>query len=737
VALLQEALLGRLGSRFSLNFRPREHRVYISPMGRFYDKPLQLGLGLEVKGKEFLLPFCDRGKKTQLFSPVSQEFLLEGLRFTARDMVLGVEFVCTIHSPFYPGDKKVSGAPFYYLDLEIRSFLHGRKEFVPVSGKWVCRLAGVKGISLEHSGAKLKIQSALVKDCWYNTSECPRAAKSCFSEGVFTGEVGIFSGTEDADWQGKKEKNGTVLKKKFQLVSPRQVITERLIITGYQPGAVMKVKDRPCAFLYTRWFPDTDAVLAFARAEREKLVAKTALFTETVTRSSLDSNIQSLLACGFQNYLANSWWVCSQDGKTEGFFIWEGWCAFHSTLDVEYNNAWFPLLYWPELLEKQFDFWFQALLPEGFPSHDLGVLLEVKKQVYPHHMQVEESCNLLLLAYALWRFRDWKGWREYMPDLLRVTDYLLTVDTTGNGYPDRGVANSIDDATATVQYAGEQTYLAVKIFSALTAFSELSKDFRQFSGKTIPQEKEAAAMREKIIKTMEDQAWQGNYYMVCLPSRRENLRDVWTGKEIDHEELAGWNASSLYTANGLLFLLAAGLEPPLNYDRLRTDLVNAREAGRTLFGATHSSFDRNSVWLSQNIWSDLVACYLRLDFLGAAGCCWDFLQWENTQARGGCYVDSYGWNWLSYYPRGATAFGFLAALAGMRVNAQEKIVTLAPPRLPCRCPLLPLADWEKGEVPWIDFSFAEGKLQYCVAQKPAGEWKIKISSEKAGSCYQR
>src|SRR5690606_21717290 len=97
---------------------------------------------------------------------------------------------------------------------------------------------------------------------------------------------------------------------------------------------------------------------------------------------------KSLVACGFQNYLVNTWWV--EGAQQDHFFVWEGWGAFHSTLDVEYNSAWFALLYWPELLEKQMEAWVRSFRPGGYPSHDVGILLEVKKQVYPHDMPVEE-----------------------------------------------------------------------------------------------------------------------------------------------------------------------------------------------------------------------------------------------------------------------------------------------------------------------------------------------------------
>ena len=58
MGLLQEALIGRLGSRFSLNLRPRERKIYLSPMGRFYDQPVEIGIGLRLKWKNLYFTFC-------------------------------------------------------------------------------------------------------------------------------------------------------------------------------------------------------------------------------------------------------------------------------------------------------------------------------------------------------------------------------------------------------------------------------------------------------------------------------------------------------------------------------------------------------------------------------------------------------------------------------------------------------------------------------------------------------
>lgn len=721
MGLLQEALVGRLGSRFSLNFRPREHKVYLSPLGRFYDQPVELYIGLRLGEKTYILPFAESDGFV-VFSHVEQEFLVEGLEYKARDAELGLEFICRIHAPFYPENRQISSAPFFYVDLSIRSFIHGRSSFQPIKGEWVFGLSQAE--IDDEQNICLHMASNLDKNCWYYSGECPPESRSPFSESTFLGEVKVCPLEQNSQWHTAADLKNVCFNKPFKLESAEQILQETLIIAGFQPGTVLKAWQNECQFLYTEYFKNIDAVIEYARSERNDLLQKTALFSETINRSSISEASRSLIACGFQNYLANSWWVQNDDGE-DWFFIWEGWCSFHSTLDVEYNSSWFALLFWPELLEKQLNAWFQNIQPEGFPSHDIGILLEVNSQVYPHHMPVEESCNLLLVTYALWRFRDYQDWRRNLPEILKVVKYLLTTDTTGNGYPNVGVANTVDDASAPVQFAKEQTYLAVKVLAALSAFLELTGEIQETKTSKELADK-SRTMIAKIKHTMETIAWLGDHYAVCLPQSATDLRDVWTGEKIDSDQLNGWNAYSLYTTNGLLFLLATGVKPDLNYERLLVDLQNSLSKSITSYGCTHSSIDRSNVWLSQNFWRDQIAGYLGIDLLDMAERYWRFLEWENSQGRGGCFVDTYGWNWLSYYPRGVTTIGVLASALGMRINAATKTIELAPVRLPCRFPLTILADWEKGSIPWVECWTEQGKILWRLEGRVPTDWHIQL-----------
>ena len=79
---------------------------------------------------------------------------------------------------------------------------------------------------------------------------------------------------------------------------------------------------------------------------------------------------------------------------------------YHSTLDVEYSNAFFYLSFWPDLLKTQLEEWavFEKESELGkFMSHDMGSSTGSRGMAYIHDMPVEENADYLLLLYSYWK----------------------------------------------------------------------------------------------------------------------------------------------------------------------------------------------------------------------------------------------------------------------------------------------------------------------------------------------
>src|SRR5699024_11094414 len=100
--------------------------------------------------------------------------------------------------------------------------------------------------------------------------------------------------------------------------------------------------------------------------------------------------------------------------------------------------------------------------------------------------------------------------QEHMNVLSRLAKKILDADTTGNGIPNTGTDNTIDDAVPAIQNAKEQTYLALKSACALQAFAEMAQE--------LGCEPEVSAARERaaqICRSVDALLWRGDHYAVC------------------------------------------------------------------------------------------------------------------------------------------------------------------------------------------------------------------------------
>ncbi|MCK7485581.1 MAG: DUF4965 domain-containing protein [Bacillus subtilis] len=381
-------------------------------------------------------------------------------------------------------------------------------------------------------------------------------------------------------------------------------------------------------------------------------------------------------------------------------------CLFHSTVDVEYNLGVFYYLLWPELLEIMFRHWKDAMRPHNI-AHDIGAILDANGAAYPHEMEIEENCNFILMIYAYQRmFNRQDLVRDYLPVIETLIRFNVSCDKTGNGLPNAGTANTIDDSSDDVQFAEEQIYIGIKEYAAYLAAGEL---FTQHQDPELARLCEGEAT--KIRTSIEQSGWLSDHYGVTLRSAFGSIHSDSLYKAMGaNASSSGKDAYSIYTANGLFYLMFVGQDIRWDLSRLKTDIVSADRACSTPFGGTHSSVDTSNVWISQNIWRDLCAGYLGVDLTANIQKYWAFERYENQGARGGCFIDTYGWNKLNYYPRGITAIGYLAAIGGLSVDGIAKVVRLRPAKVPLTVLLLPFADWSTGVVPKAVFTLEDGNV---------------------------
>ena len=484
-------------------------------------------------------------------------------------------------------------------------------------------------------------------------------------------------------------------------------LTAHFALVGHCTDTTLTVNDAPHTFAYVEHFPTADAVMDYVRGQEATLRARTAFFEQCFTAASLGPATVALISQGWQGYLTNTWHTAPADGSGEPWFsVWEGNCLYHSTVDVEYHNAIALLQIWPDLLRMQLAQWAAAVDANGVVPHDLGVGLTAgRTQAYPHPMPVEECANFLILLFAYWRITDdWDSVAAHLDVVRRVCTALLEFDADGDGFHESGTANTIDDAGPAVQFAPKQTYLAVKACAALEGVALIAEEAADDTWARTCRDR-AAAGRD----TLDAHAWDGRAYRVSLLHETDTAENPWTGTA-HPAPLGDVAAYSPWTTLGLLYpALVDGL-PDIDPAHVRADLLAALEACAGPWGSRHSSVEPVRGWISQNIARDIVAAYFGIDLLSQSSRYWGFQQAQNTSGAGGAFVDTMAANFLGYYPRGAVAMGLVAAAAGLRLDRAAERLTLSPPRVPARVPLLALADWEHGRVPWATFRLGAGRV---------------------------
>lgn len=694
--------LARLGSRYSIIFDPHQRRVHYGALGLMRQEQCQLVVGLDNgQGAYSTLPFCDEGQK---FRILDQRQTMTSLVFEGHSMANGVKLTARITAPFWPQDERTSLVPAYLFTFHLEAIGGVRWEgWAGGKRKGVLRL-GLRlpkgearrqggGVSLTydvHVGKEMKTGEGGAERSYAPDSRCVPV------EGQATDLLMPLG-------SGWRVRDG-MLELPYDLDAEKELEGAAMLV-GYVGTPLFERFGQPMRLKYAGFWKSARDVAGWVARNAEDLLRKSEGFDRLWAESSLPLAAQELSATSFQSYLMNTLWCEGAKGSRirQWFSVWEGSCWFNSTVDVTYNEALFYFSCWPELLEMIFSEWIHHTdkAEEGrVLHHDMGGGWTANGQSYPHAMPVEENSNWLLLLFAHGKWWGREELYETYADFNReMVKYLLWADSTGNGFPDRGTANTIDDATPAVQYGRDNVYLGIKRLAALHAARRMFEAIgdRDYARK-------CATQVAKAVKTL-NSGWLKDHWGVCLDKSAKGLLDCWTNKPLPYKVLPGWDAYSLYTTNGLLYLMMVDdLPEGLDAAKLRLDVVNATRRSMTRYGCGHSSLDKKNMWVSMNVWRDCAAAYLGVDMTANCERYWAQQLFANGPGaeKPNCFTETSLTNNLVWYPRNTAMFGFLLSLPRLTRNCGRKQRDKVDPVGPGRWPLLPLANWKKGQVTFLN-----------------------------------
>jgi len=705
-----------LGARHGLFFDPSKHQANILRYSYYPGRPICLEAGVRVLGRSIVFPMAmDRGEE---FNFVDQEMSPTSMTLVGLDPHTALKATLVIRTPFRPRDDDFSTTPVITFELSVERLPGGFRWYgnpkEPVEGEVFIRITGPEVGIEPHGSDAHRLTHDCVVNSWSYTDKTwegnAHRSRRVASEDrlVWFGDAG-----------GRRMHDGANLP--FTLAHGQSGPTLRMAWCAHG-GPVLEVLGEACSFRYARNFADVDAVADWARNNFDEISENSARVDPLLAPAQLSVAQQRLLSQTLHSWLINTWWVDRPGNKGDWFSVWEGSCHFHSTVDVEYTQGPFYLAVWPELLEKELNQWPEFRLPgermlghagrgTAYLAHDMGSDGACNKPIYGHDMPVEEGTNYVILAYALWKRTGLDSFLTRHAELVReICDFCIACDSTGNGLPDQGCANTIDDAAPAIQYGKEQVYLAVKSMVTLMTGAEILNNYKP--GTDVSRYTETA---EKIRSELEGRGFADDHYVVVMDASAEGVVDGWTGKEYEGGELPGWDATHIYTVNGLALLDMIGFRSGLDDSRLLLDMQMGVARAMTRFGCSHSDYSPEDLgasvpglavpaqktgWISMNMLRDIAAGYRGLDLSTLADRYWDWQATTNTQEC--CiFFETFHGNNLNYYPRGVAIFGLCDSLGRVVIDGQKKTVDVDPLPAGVGLPVLLLADWKKGGAPLI------------------------------------
>ncbi len=659
MSVLIETVLGRLGSRFSLSFHPCRKQLWTSPLGRLYDRPIRLEISMVAGDKRLMWPFSS-GEQMDV---CEQQMTMTSVGFRCISVSLGVELLIRFVAPFYPQDEKLSVAPFFYIDLVCKP-MSGATE--RTAGEIKVALLGSEDDVVARDGSGVTLQGA-----YRLTPDVSSEEADEFSRGDFGGTIAL------APIRGKL----TLKESTFSIpysVDEGATTRATFALAAHCDEPVLEVEGTPHRFRYLRWFPSLADVTAFAKDGEASIAQRSDFFDELFLRSSLGQSAKNLIAHSFQSHLSATWWTEPATGDgAEWFGFWDS-RAFHNAAEAEYASSLLYLNLWPDLLEKQLNQRASLEKESGVLPVNCGRFLSVQSSD-ARPAGVEESCDFLLMLFAHWRW-----WNRFEPIernaslIRRLGGFLLHSD------PARPGRSSV------------QTRLVLKTLCALEAVAVMAEELDD--GDLSDSCRDAVrAMRTQF----EEHAWARDHFIVRLGGSESGEREHY----------------SICTPDGLLHHLMCDSFPELDYGRFRQDILSSASNTLSRYGSAAAAAEPERFSILDNVWRDVVAAYLGIDFSRMTERYRDFCVSANASEPGGRRVDPPSSPNLLSDARGASTMGLLQALLGLKLDRVERSITISPLSIPAEAPILPLADWERGLVPRASVGCEGNQMRVDVSER--------------------
>ena len=248
-------------------------------------------------------------------------------------------------------------------------------------------------------------------------------------------------------------------------LAPGQKVDLRFTLSWFFPHH-LTTDGREMGHMYATWYRDAAEVNRFLCENYKQHRAATESFARTLADTSLGDAMAFSWSSQLSSLVTNTWWT--KDGS---YAIWEGLgCCGLSTTDVDYQGSFPVVALFPELKLSQMK---QTIahqnslgqVPHNFAG-DVG-------RVDAGFARVDMNPQFVMMVC-----RDylWTGDTDYLafmwPHVVRAMAFTQSLDTNGDGLPDRDTAVQTYDQW---RMRGTPAYIASLWIGALRAAVHIAR----------------------------------------------------------------------------------------------------------------------------------------------------------------------------------------------------------------------------------------------------------------------
>lgn len=281
----------------------------------------------------------------------------------------------------------------------------------------------------------------------------------------------------------------------------------RFLLAWYFP-CLYSAGGRRVGHMYENWFSGVEAVTGYLQQERSRILEAVRLFRDTLYCGSFPEVFPDTVSAQLATLVKCSWW--SKEGD---FGIWEGLgsCGLHTT-DVAYHGSWSLAALFPALEQRQMRMTAAFQQADGRVPHFFTPDLHSVDNGFD---RVDMNPQFVLMACRDYLTTGDRACAEELwPCVVRAMEQTASLDSDGDGLPDRDTGRNTYDAW---RFSGVSAYLSILWLAALEAGAVLADAL----GKP-GQAQSWRALGTRGAAAMERLLWNGSFYDLWVDGDRRD-----------------------------------------------------------------------------------------------------------------------------------------------------------------------------------------------------------------------